>query len=65
MLLYATQMPVAKGFSEEAFGQVVIDWVQSEQVARIYSHIVGEEYEKFDPMVWIPMADFTSWHTTC
>ena len=62
MLLYATQMPVAKGFSEEAFGQVVIDWVQSEQVARIYSHIVGEEYEKFDPMVWVPMADFTSWH---
>ena len=52
MLLYATQMPVAKGVSEERFVQVVIDWVQSEQVNRVYHHIWGDAHPQLDDMNW-------------
>ena len=50
MLLYATQMPVANGASEERFAQVVIDWVQSEQVNKVYHYIWGDAHPKLDAM---------------
>lgn len=61
MLLYATQMPVAKGFSEEQFVQVVIDWVQSEQVNRVYHHIWGDSHPQLDNMNWGILDGSVTW----
>lgn len=61
MLLYATQMPVAKGFSEEQFVQVVIDWVQSEQVNRVYHHIWGDAHPQLDNMNWGILDGAVTW----
>ena len=61
MLLYATQMPVAKGFSEEQFVQIVIDWVQSEQVNRVYHHIWGDAHPQLQDMVWDATMSSITW----
>ncbi len=61
MLLYATQMPVAKGLSEEQFVQVVIDWVQSEQVNRVYHHIWGDAHPQLDNMSWSILDGSVTW----
>lgn len=61
MLLYATQMPVAKGLSEEQFVQVVIDWVQSEQVNRVYHHIWGDAHPQLDNMSWSILDGSATW----
>ena len=61
MLLYATQMPVAKGFSEEQFVQVVIDWVQSEQVNRVYHHIWGDAHPQLNNMNWGILDGSVTW----
>ena len=61
MLLYATQMPVAKGVSEERFAQVVIDWVQSEQVNKVYHYIWGDAHPKLDAMNWDILDRSVTW----
>lgn len=61
MLLYATQMPVAKGFSEKQFVQIVIDWVQSEQVNRVYHHIWGDAHPQLQDMVWDATMSSITW----
>ena len=61
MLLYATQMPVAKRFSEEQFVQVVIDWVQSEQVKRVYHHRWGDVHPQLNNMNWGMLDGSVTW----
>lgn len=61
MLLYATQMPVARGLSEDEFIQVVIDWAQSEQVNRVYRHIWGDAHPQLQDMVWDDTMSSITW----